>query len=445
MAEENKNEVIIQNDQQDKPIILDLDKNTLKINQQFVDILAQAKDINERGEKLAKVDVNDIDEDEMKELNKQIKPISAYEKKFKDFRKYIKKQLQERDQVILDSLDKTLDDAGFDKLPETTKKLRQLKKDFQANRANQRWAQLQTVFQAQLETYPELAKYAPKTLGNFDYYRLHHSDLVSSAKTKPVTNDTIKELNQDLYNYHDDLQHLLDSSLAQGYYKNIIEQYAAEPSTNKILSLIDSALAQQAQDQNKNILDKAELTAKNMMSDLWFNNQTIQNRFDKLRPEKQPETEFVSQKLKLMKGESTGMINSLNLENMIENGKVDEISLKSTLKDLIKAAFVRVTEKLQQDAKDFDQATQAQKLADQKKQEQQKQKEAEKAKVKAPYQWLLDYLQSTSQTDIVGNNKIKVRVITQLITQIREPDSVWRENLKSNEDIIETIKYITEM
>lgn len=427
-------EIITKDNNQAEPILLDLPEDRLSVNQAFQQVLAQVPTIVERSEKLLQTNINEIDEDEMTQLNRDIKPITDYEKKFTEFRKQIKKRLQERDNLVLDSLDQTLNAAGFDKIPTMTKKLRQLQKDFKANRANQRWEQLEELFNAQMDTYPELQKYAPETLGNFNYYRVHHANMVSEAKTKPVNNATIKQLNDDLNAYHTDMSHLLNSTLSPVYYKNIIEQYAAEPTTNNMLSLVDKAMAQQVKDQNAKQIQTIEVKAKAAIKDLWYENNKIQELFNAQKPEQQSQEEFDIQKLKLMKLEANAMLHNLQFENFLQDNTIQEVELRSTIKSLIKDAFARVESTLTKLASDY--------KIEEKPAE--KQKPEIKAPVKEiPYKWLLDYLQVSGWKDIHNRNSIKVAVLNDLFTNIRNPESVWRANIKSNKDIIDTVNYIT--
>lgn len=431
-----KSEIIKKDDNQAEPILLNLQKDSLTVNQTFQKVLAEVPTIVKRSEDLLKTDVNEINEDEMTNLNRDIKPIIGYEKKFTDFRKQIKKMLQERDNVVLSSLDQTLTDAGFDKIPAMTKKLRQLQKDFKANRANQRWEQLEELFNAQMDTYPELQKYAPETLGNFNYYRVHHADMVSEAKTKPVNNATIKQLNDDLNNYHNDLSHLLDSTLSPVYYKNVIEQYAAEPNTNNMLGLVDKAMAQQIKDQNSKLIQTIEVKAKGDITNLWYANKRIQDLFDAQKPEKQNQDEFDIQKLKLMKLEANAMLRNLKLESFLQDGQIEDEELESTIRSLIKDAFARVETALTKSAADY-------KI--EKKPEEKPKAEVKEPVKEIPYKWLLDYLQVSGWKDIHDHNSIKVTVLNDLFTNIRNPESVWHENIKSNKEVIETVKYITSL
>ena len=431
-------EIITRDDTQTDPIFLDLDNNQIRVNSQFQDTLAKVADIVKRGNTILKIDINDVSEDEMSDLNKEIKPITQYEKTFADFRKYVKKSLEERDNKVLGSLDKVLTDAGFDQIPDMTKKLRQLQKDFKSNRANQRWAELQEMFEAQMDLYPELRQYAPNTLGSFAYFRIHHADLVSEAKTKPVTAATIKELNEDVHNYSEDMQHLLGSTLQPAYYNHVVEQYAAEPTTNNMLSLVNTAMTQQIKDQNLKLIQMAEVKAKAQLNKLWYNNEKINALLERIKPDQQPEAEFTNNKLKHMKAEGNAILSSLQLESFIDQDAhdVDSVKLQDTLKTLIQAAFGRMRVTLEKERDTF-----TIKPVEEKKPEETK----PTPKPEVPFGWLLDYLQASNWQAIHDNNKIKVAVLRDLFENITNKQSVWRQHIKNNDQIMETVAYITNM
>lgn len=413
-------------------IKLDLDNNIIIYNQQFKDALSKAKDVSNRAEKLLQIDVNDMTEDDMTQLRKDFKPVVKYQKQFDEFEKAAKRSLKDRDQIIIDTYHQTLSDNGFDKIPELTKKYRAYTHDFKANRANKRWAQIEERFNASLETYPEFSKYAADTLGSFNYYRIHHPKLISDAKTKPVNKATIEKFNQDMYQYHEDMQRLLQSTLSPAYYPRLIEQYADDPSTNNMLNLINIALQQQVKDAQAKLLQQVSPATTQILQNIWYNNQKINAILDQARPKDYDPDDFNFAKLKLMRQEADAISASIKPELFITNQQVDTDKLEMAIKPLLTQSTKRIyqtltTLKTPQNNKKPDAKTAVK----------------PEPKPREPYAWLMDYLQDRHQEAIHGNDKMKVDVLGDLFGNLTVKNSVWRQNVHNYHDIIKLVQYIT--
>lgn len=473
---------IIQDNNQDEPTVLDLDRNVIIVNQQFKDSLKQAPAVIDRAEKLVATDVTKLSEDDMSQLRKDFQPIVKYAKQYTDFEKQMKKLLRKRDEDMIGGYHKILSDAGFDKIPLLTKKYHAMDHDFKANRANQRWEQIQERFEASMTTYPELRKFAPNTLGSFNYYRVRHPKLISEAKNKPVNKATIKQFNEDMYQYHQDMTRLLQSTLSAAYYDRVIEQYADNPTTDNMLSLVEKALEQQVKDQNTKLMATVVPTAKQLLGALWFQNQKINQILDRpnanhtIDPEK-----YQLAKLRLMRSESDAIVAALNPAQFVQNGAIDRDNLELTLKPQLAIAMKRIYQKLlsaiprpkselapnaksnanvasNQPSNLTSKATatsgsiQAQvgvpnSLA---------QANAAQSGVKLqalgrpqqpvePYVWLMDYLQATKRTDIHENDQRKVEVLADLFKNLTDDDAIWKHHMHSYHDIIKLVNYITNL
>lgn len=415
------------NTNEDNIAVLNVSNGTITINKTLIDTLNQVPEIIKAGNKLLKeTDINDLDEDEITELNKKIKPIKKYESDIKKVRKAFADELKNYSSNILEKFDNMLSDTGFDQLPDITKNLRQLQNDYKENRANKRWEKLNKLFNAQLKLYPEFTKYAPNTLGSFNHYRIHHPKLVSKNKTKKVNDETIKTLNNDLYQYHEDLTRLLDSKLASTYYTRIIDQYVEQPTTANMLNLIEQGLKQQEIDEQEKLLTTVRPTAKQIIDKLWYDNTLLNERLDELNTMNDPQ--FMMKKLKLMRMEADMIIDTLDPKAFLDGLEIDTAQLKESIKTELPTSMKRVYNKLK------DHYTKP------------KQTPKPKPVIKEePYKWLLDYLEEIGLSDIHNNDKIKVQVLRHLYTTIGDNNSIWRQHVKSNKDIIELNTYILNM
>lgn len=413
----------------DNIAVLDISAGTITINKTLIDTLNQLPDIIKKGNKLIKeTDINDLDEDELTALNKQIQPIKKYESNIKKVRKAFADELKSYSTNILDQFDTMLSNTGFDQLPDITKNLRQLQNDYKENRANKRWDKLNVLFNAQLELYPEFKKYAPNTLGSFNHYRIHHPKLVSKNKNKKVNDETIKTLNDDLYQYHEDLQRLLNSKLASTYYTRIIDQYVEEPTTSNMLNLIEQGLKQQTVDEQEKLLATVRPTAKTLIDTLWYDNKALNEKLDELNTQNDPQ--FMIKKLKLMRVEADMIIDTLDPKAFLNGLEIDTTQLKESLKTELPKPFNRVYTKLKDHYS--------------KPKPEPKEQKPEPVK-EEPYKWLLDHLQNIGLTNIHNNDAIKIQVLRMLYTDIGNPTSIWRQNVHSNKDIIELNQYILNM
>lgn len=445
----NTKALIVLDQSQSDNIILDLDTNQIRVNQRFRDSLKDAPKIIAQAEKMVNTDIKDLSEDDMSDLRKNFKPVIKYKKQYDEFEKTAKKMLKERDQALIDNYHQLLTKAGYDKIPQLVKQFRVMDKDFKANRANQRWEQLHQRFDAALESaYPEFKQFAPRTLGSFNYFRLHHPKMVSEAKTKPINKATITEFNQELQQYHEDMQRLLKSTLTPNYYPKIIEQYADDPTTSKMLNLIDQGLAQQIKDQQAKLVAQVQPAINRLLQDLWYNNQKVNdllNRPNQASKHPIDQTKYELGKLKLMKSEADAISLTIKPEEFINTKKqtVDTESLTLTLKPLLAQATKRIYQTLTQQLAAINQPKAPNKPNDQAKQPDAKKPEPKQPE--EPYSWLLNYLQANRQADIHNNAKQKVAVLNDLFTNLTDRDAVWRNHVHSYDDILALVQYIINM
>lgn len=456
--------LIVQKDDQHDNVILDLDSNRVIVNKQFTESLAKAPEIVNKAEQLVNTNVDDLTEDDMTELRKNFKPIVKYQRQYADFEKTMKQMLKQRDNDMLDQFHQRLTAAGFDKIPQLTKQYRVIARDFKANRANKRWEEIHELFDASMTTYPEFQKFAPNTLGSFNFYRLHHPDLISEAKTKPVTKATKAQFNQDMYQYHQDLTRLMESTINPTYYPRLIEQYADAPTSDNMISLIDDTMKKQIADEQAKLLAQVTPTAAKLLSTLWYGNDKINNILDRTAAKKnRNEAEFSSMKLRLMQEEGDAILASLKADQFIHNNQVDHDALANSIKNLLQSALKRIYQKLDEikpiESTKTAQSNQANPQGAQPQTAstaqnplqaaQSAQSATPKPQIKPvsnePYSWLLDLLQNRKQANIHNNNKIKVEVLGDLFANLTTRGSVWREHVKSYDDIMNLVEYITQL
>lgn len=223
----------------------------LVVSNNFTQALNEMKNIVTQAKQLLSTNINELDEEDYKQLKDRLKPVQAYKKQFDDTRKKMKKYFKETTDSIIAQYDLVLKQAGFDQLEEVDRKRKQLDKDIRANRANKRWHKLETYFEAQLTQCPTVLTMSKDKLGSFDYFRTKHNNLISGAKSKHLTDDIIAQMNNEVYGYEQALKKLANTNLKDPYKKIVLDNYLENPTLDNMVLLIEQQLEQQNKDDEK--------------------------------------------------------------------------------------------------------------------------------------------------------------------------------------------------
>ena len=235
---------------------------------------------------------------------------------------------------------------------------------------------------------------------------------------------------------------LLESTLNPNYYQRVIEQYADDPSTNNMLNLIQEGMKQQIQDENRRLAAQITPTATKLLDTLWYHNDKINRLLERTMAHKTlSDPEFQTQKLTLMRDEGEAILASLHPENFIKDRQIDQEQLKTSITELLKNATKRIYQKLDDiKPKAPDKPKQPDKPKDDAKKNQ-----AQPGSHNEPYSWVLDVLQDRHQTNIHDNDKVKVDVLADIMSNLTNRQSVWRQHVKSYTDIMNLVRYISNL
>lgn len=413
-------EIII--DEKQKELVRVTPQNQLTASPQFQSVLKDMAEITKYSQKIIQQPLSELTEEQFSAEKKALKPLRKYHRELtKDIPKIIRKHYKELQDHDLNQLYDALKAAGFDQFDELDQQVKQRERDMRANRKAERWASLKANFDGNLELYPELTQLAPDTLGSFEYYQNIHDDLVSGYKTKPITEDTIAQLNADLKSYHENLQRLTQSGLNSDYQQQVIKQYAVEPTTDNMLALIKDALVQQAKATQLALQAKVQPLATEILNEVLINNQVVQNTLVHAADssiDKDKLTAFIKQ---LLQQTATSLLQSIVSTSFITNGMIDQDKLRTSLE----SACEQNMPNLVQAVKNLSQI-----------------KPVSKKKHTDPWQWLKDYLNTQYQGQNYHEPQVKVVLINDLYQHMLDQNSIWRQHAKSYQDILTINAYL---
>lgn len=227
MTEENQNPLIQ----------ITVPNANIQQSTRFEEVLAQIPELNKESEKIQTTDIKKLDEDQITQLNKKMRVVSGYKRDMNSVRKAIKDSYNKPRDMVLNWFDSKLSAAGFDKLEANINKNKQLSRDVLANRANERWQELEATFNATLEAYPLIKEMAPQ-LADFNQFRVRHPKLVSGAKNKKITDKVRGEVANEIATYNNGLQDIKANAakLAPSYQTALLQAFADNPTPETILT-----------------------------------------------------------------------------------------------------------------------------------------------------------------------------------------------------------------
>lgn len=412
---------------------IDHKNDTLTVSQNFQDALNQMPSVIAEAKKYLDTDINELDEKDITALRKKTKPLKDYKRQFDQGATMINKFFNAKRDAVKQQYTTLLENAGFDQLEDVDRRLRELDKDIKANRKNQRWAKLKTYFDAQQNLYPDLQQLAPDTLGDFNHYRVTHPKMVSAAKSKPLRENDIKALNQDLYQYHENLTRLTQSGLGTTYQQQVIKEYAADPSTDHMLALIQTYQVKQAKDAQLQLENQFRPLATKMAQQLLLSDHVKAHLKSLADPHLDP-AKLDLKITQLLAAQVNALAQSLIPSTFIHDNKIDETALRDTLINQAKAIMPEVIQAVKA------LAPQEQKPAPK---PEASAKAKQSAKPKDPWAWLIDYLSTDRHyNNIHTSEKAKVLLLADLYNNMTDRSKIWRSHIKTPHDVLTITTYI---
>lgn len=227
-------------------------QDQLQFAPEFQTMLGQISEAVNHASNLATVqtsgDLSQLDENDLETTINDLSQAQSVARNVTKVRRALKKYLKGRENNIVDQFDTAVNNAHFKELASFDAQAKQLKKDLSAYRINQRWSQLKSTFDMNIDNYPIIKQLAP-TLANFDLFKMRHPKLVTGAKSWKFGDKQLTTINQDLYNMSEcltDLQN--DQTLQPGYKNSVLQSFIANPDPTEYYKIKDQMINQQKQD-----------------------------------------------------------------------------------------------------------------------------------------------------------------------------------------------------
>lgn len=222
---------------------------SVSVSPLFKQVLAEIPELNKKSAAIQKTNIDELNEDDITELNKKMRELSTYNKKFKAVDKAIKDAYDTPRDKIRNWYHEQLNAAGFDDFQENIKKNKQLRRDVLANRINKRWEELETTFNGSLEAYPKIKEIAPQ-LASFTNFRVRHPKLISGSKTKKVTDKIRAQVTNEIADYANAIADIEanTSHLLPPYQRKLLSAYIENPTPETLLNQTRQLIAQQQTD-----------------------------------------------------------------------------------------------------------------------------------------------------------------------------------------------------
>lgn len=223
-----------------------LPKGNITVSPEFQRVLDEIPKYNAKSLSVQQADIKTLDEDDITELNKAMKDVTSFDKNIRNVDKAIKDTFDTPKKQMLNWFHAKLDAAGYDELKANVTRNKQVKRDVIANRANERWSELEETFNGAIDASPKIKQLAP-ALADFNNFRVRHPKLVSGAKNKKINDKIRSQVIHEVSDYANALEDIEAnaSHLLPPYQQKLLEAYVNSPSTDTLLSQTRILLSQQ--------------------------------------------------------------------------------------------------------------------------------------------------------------------------------------------------------
>lgn len=208
--------------------------------------------------------IENVDEDALANQMKDMKEVTVFIRDIEKSKKEIKKFLKEYTDGVMSTLDERLVGARFNELSQADSDMKQLKKDIENDRREQRWLEIKATFDANIDRYPLLTQYA-NALTDFSKFKILYPSLVSGAKSRNLREADFTTVNQTVYGWNEGLKKIVDNSwgLDRLDANRLLEQYVREPS----LEMVDREGPRLKANADERLRQEAEAKARKAEAD----------------------------------------------------------------------------------------------------------------------------------------------------------------------------------
>lgn len=219
-----------------------IQQNVLRANQLLADYRNNPKTF-----------VENNDEEDIEQLIKDVTEIKKVTSNVEETKKQIRKRFNDIRDNITHVFDDQINQYHFKELTQASNDLKQLKKDMEQTRANERWLEIQTEFETALSIYPIIQKLAPQ-LADFNQFKLRHPKLVSGAKTRNVTKNDKLSVRTEIDQWNNDLLLIEanDWQLESPFHAQLLQAYISDPQSYTVSN--QAKILKEKQDQQNALI-----------------------------------------------------------------------------------------------------------------------------------------------------------------------------------------------
>lgn len=219
-----------------------IQQNVLRANQLLADYRNNPKTF-----------VENNDEEDIEQLIKDVTEIKKVTTNVEETKKQIRKRFNDIRDNITHVFDEQINQYHFKELTQASNDLKQLKKDMEQTRANERWLEIQSEFEMALSIYPIIQKLAPQ-LTDFNQFKLRHPKLVSGAKTRNVTKNDKLSVKTEIDQWNNDLLLIEanDWQLENTFHAQLLQAYISDPQSYTVSN--QAKILKEKQDQQNALI-----------------------------------------------------------------------------------------------------------------------------------------------------------------------------------------------
>jgi len=222
MSEKQTPDVIEQNEQSmqnihkesnNDLIHVSFSKNGLnyEIRPKFKNVLEQSRELARRSEELLDgATAETIDEDQLSQIRKDMKPIKDYRRNVDETVKDVRRVFDDTKSEFTDHVNQLLVEADFAIIEKNDERAKKLNKDVQALRLKRNWEAVEEEYQKALEIYPELPQLYPIRL-SFETFKEKNDRLATGAKSWKLNDQVVNDIKtyiQEVYNNNEVIDRL---------------------------------------------------------------------------------------------------------------------------------------------------------------------------------------------------------------------------------------------
>lgn len=191
------------------------------------------------------------DEKSIQALIKDIDEVLIIKKEVEDDQKELRKFLKNRTDEINSLIETTFSQNGFNELKQAKNDIQVIKNELQFRRKQKRWAEVEPVFQENINNYPNIAQYTPELL-DFSKFKINNEKLISGAvKQSPAMSTVLKKVRALIADIDAGITLMIDNPWGLNPAKQIalLDEFKKEPTSACVVT--NGPIYKQRQDEEE--------------------------------------------------------------------------------------------------------------------------------------------------------------------------------------------------